>query len=1410
MSIIFKSFGNVEAVSFNGDGFNITNINRNNIEATNINEVVINNNAGILSSETYLHTSRGGLGINLSSVVGPAIPNIIGGVASTLLYGTTPTPNMIVQRDITGNIPNVISDYMFSGTESAPGLSFFSDTNTGFYLSAPNSLGITTNGIKSAIFTPTNTTFTSNINVNSANNQLILGNGPPTSTINAPTPANSRVYSIQDAGSDANFVMTEGGQVIGGAKTFSSSLSILVPANQLLLNTATINTNSTRVCNIPEVGANADFVMTAGAQNINGNKTFNNNVKMSEISNQLTINDITINANTTVGPRTYTLVDAGLNANFVLSEGPQTINGQFTLTTNPKITSSGIILGLVNTTSVIAAARLSPATYSIPDVGTAASFVMTAGAQTIAGVKSFTSNINVNSANNQLILGNGPTSTINAPTPANSRIYSIQDAGSDANFVMTEGGQVIGGAKTFSSIVDLSPTTNQIKLYNTTISAVAAAPRTYSIPDAGTNASFILSTGGPTFTSTVFISSTSNQLVLGTGNTITITAPSPTASLIYTIPDVGSAASFVMTEGNQSIDGIKTFNDQLVLSGLSNQLKLNTSVFNAAGANIYTFQDVGANANVIMSEGTQLINGAKTFSSSINLTSVSNQISFNTVNPLRINAPSYGGVRTYTLPDSGTSSADFVLNAGNQSINGTKTFTNQLVVSPSTNQLLLGSGVISVTTGISRTYSVPAVNNANFLMSEGDQIINGIQTVNSQISIKSTSNQLAIGPSSTNYVINGVTPAAQLIYSIIDVGTAASFVMSAGTQTLTGNYTFSGPIDCVNVFKCDELRVDNTTNQIILGYSSLGTTTTLSAPSSGISRVYTIPDVGSASSSFVMTSSAQTIAGSKTFTSAVIVSLATNQLQLGTTNTMIINAAPAVTTRIHTIPDSGLNAEFVMTAGTQSIAGVKTFTSNTNAQQITCTNIVSTNTTNQLQLGTTQVITLTAPAPTASLTYTIPDVGSAASFVMTAGAQTIAGVKSFTSNINLTQTTNQLQFGTGQVITLTAPTPASSLTYTIPDVGTAASFVMTAGAQTINGNKTFNGAISFASLNITNTSNQFQLGAGNTVTISAPTPAISSLYTIPDVGPSASFVMTAGAQTISGVKSFTSNINLTQTTNQLQLGTGQIITLTAPTPASSLTYTIPDVGTAASFVMTAGAQTIAGVKSFTSNINLTQTTNQLQLGTTNTITITSPAPVSSLTYTIPDVLTNAEFVMTEGNQTITGVKTFANLTNMYTSTANSALVINAATTLFGSGIGSLNVAANSLTVGKLFKIRLRGIYTTSGTGTYNLNLLFGGVSLSTKTTGNINHANAYWEAEFDVIVRSIGVSGTLMTSGRAFFFTSLGTTIVTSLTFYNGTAAAPTTTTVNTTISNNFNVTGLTGAADDSFRCTNAYIDTYN
>jgi len=120
---------------------------------------------------------------------------------------------------------------------------------------------------------------------------------------------------------------------------------------------------------------------------------------------------------------------------------------------------------------------------------------------------------------------------------------------------------------------------------------------------------------------------------------------------------------------------------------------------------------------------------------------------------------------------------------------------------------------------------------------------------------------------------------------------------------------------------------------------------------------------------------------------------------------------------------------------------------------------------------------------------------------------------------------------------------------------------------------------------------------------------------------------------------------LAKTSNQLILGTTNTTTISATAPASSAVYTIPDVGTTANFVMSAGTQTIAGAKTLSSALTITPTSNQLVLGgagSTNTVTISAGTPgTASRTWTIPDITGNGTFAALEGTQTFSGAKTFS-------------------------------------------------------------------------------------------------------------------------------------------------------------------------
>jgi hypothetical protein len=76
-------------------------------------------------------------------------------------------------------------------------------------------------------------------------------------------------------------------------------------------------------------------------------------------------------------------------------------------------------------------------------------------------------NILATNATNQLTLGSGPTITLNAVTPAANRIDTIPDVGTNSTFVMTDGAQTINGLKTFNNTVKMAAQ-NQIDFYDAT------------------------------------------------------------------------------------------------------------------------------------------------------------------------------------------------------------------------------------------------------------------------------------------------------------------------------------------------------------------------------------------------------------------------------------------------------------------------------------------------------------------------------------------------------------------------------------------------------------------------------------------------------------------------------------------------------------------------------------------------------------------------------------------------------------------------------------------------------------------------------------------------------------------------------------------------------------------------------
>lgn len=100
----------------------------------------------------------------------------------------------------------------------------------------------------------------------------------------------------------------------------------------------------------------------------------------------------------------------------------------------------------------------------------------------------------------------------------------------------------------------------------------------------------------------------------------------------------------------------------------------------------------------------------------------------------------------------------------------------------------------------------------------------------------------------------------------------------------------------------------------------------------------------------------------------------------------------------------------------------------------------------------------------------------------------------------------------------------------------------------------------------------------------------------------------AGSETITGAKTFQDQKLLLQET-----GGTDVVTINVAALAASRAYTLPDAGASASFLMSAGAQTITGAKTFASSSLLLQ-----EVSSTDVVTVAVAALAASRIYTVPD------------------------------------------------------------------------------------------------------------------------------------------------------------------------------------------------
>lgn len=290
-----------------------------------------------------------------------------------------------------------------------------------------------------------------------------------------------------------------------------------------------------------------------------------------------------------------------INGSSVVVVGDLEVNGG-------DLSTSGTSFNLLNSVNTLTiGTSTATTTYDIAVGATSSGNTKTINLGT-NGVSGSTTNINIGSTNSGTVTVNNNLTvsgnlTVNGTTTQlNVTNLEVEDQNIRINKNGTDGSANGAGL----SIEGTGPSTLANLLYDSTLASRFKVGLDGYESEVLTSSTTQVITGSKTFSSAVSISQTSNQIVLGTTNTTTIDALTPANSRTYSIPDAGSDAYFVMTEGNQTIAGSKTL-DLLITKSESVSIDSSTIAISKGlavidGADGYTLNTVSG-----MIDGQQVV-----------------------------------------------------------------------------------------------------------------------------------------------------------------------------------------------------------------------------------------------------------------------------------------------------------------------------------------------------------------------------------------------------------------------------------------------------------------------------------------------------------------------------------------------------------------------------------------------------------------------------------------------------------------------------------------------------------------------------------------------------------------------------------------------------------------------------------
>lgn len=646
------------------------------------------------------------------------------------------------------------------------------------------------------------------------------------------------------------------------------------------------------------------------------------------------------------------------------------------------------------------------------------------------------------------------------------------------------GGGGGGGVTSVGTIDSQVATSDGASIHSTSIYMQSASA---SVPGLVNNTTQTLS-GNKTFAGTIAASNLSGTNTGDVSLAALGSAPSASgASLsgqILTLQPADASHPGLVSIATQTFAGDKTFSGTITASNFSgsssgtNTGDVTIATFGSAPTNngatlsgqALTLQPADATHPGSITAGVQTIGGAKTFASTISASNLSGTNTGDITITAAGSTPAAAGAslsgQALTLQPADATNPGLIT-AGIQTIGGAKTFASTISASN-----LSGTNTGDVT--IATFGAAPANNGATIsgqaitiqpadathpgAITSGTQTIGGAKTFVSTISASNFSGSssgtntgdISLATVGASPAVTGATLAGQVL-TLQPADATNAGVVSTTTQSFAGAKTFTGAISASNLSGTNTGDITLAT----IGASPAAAGASLSA------QVLTLQPAD-ATNGGVLSNTTQSIKGAKTFVDAIAASNFSGSSSGTNTGDVVLSAVgstPGANGALLTGQSLALqpaDGSFpgVITAGTQTIGGAKTF-----ASTITASNLSGSNT-GDVTIATFGAAPAANGATISGQAITIQPADGTHPGAITSGTQTIGGAKTFASTItasNLSGTnTGDITLATVGSTPAAAGASLSSQVLTLQPADATNAGVVSTTTQTFAGTKTFN------------------------------------------------------------------------------------------------------------------------------------------------------------------------------------------------------------------------------------------------------------------------------------------------------------------------------------------------------------------